>query len=59
MNTMAPEQVPPPSSPPRQRPVWLRALAWLAVALILLAVFGLYLEPDFMLTMADQVWACF
>ncbi|VUZ22955.1 Uncharacterised protein [uncultured Comamonas sp.] len=54
---MTPEQAPAPAS--RQRPVWLRALAWLAAALVLLAVFGLYLEPDFMLTMADQVWACF
>ncbi len=25
----------------------------------LLAVFGLYTEPDFMRLMADQVWACF
>lgn len=54
---MTAEQTPP--STLRQRPVWLRALAWLAAALVLLAVFGLYLEPDFMLTMADQVWACF
>lgn len=33
---------------------------WLSVALlVLLAVFVLYLQPDFMLTVADQVWACF
>lgn len=42
-----------------QRPIWQRALAWLVVALVLLAVFGLYLDPDFMLTIAEQTWACF
>ena len=31
----------------------------LVVALVLLAVFGLYLDPDFMLTIAEQTWACF
>ena len=25
----------------------------------LLAVFGLYVRPDFMLTLANQVWGCF
>ncbi|MGD9772775.1 hypothetical protein [Diaphorobacter sp.] len=38
------------------------ALKWLGAAtalLVLLAVFMLYLQPDFMLTLADQVWACF
>ena len=30
-----------------------------AVLLILLAVFALYLQPDFMVTLAQQVWACF
>lgn len=35
---------------------WIAALAVLAV---LLAVFTLYLQPDFMRTLADQIWACF
>lgn len=38
------------------------ALKWLAAAaalLALLAVFALYLRPEFMLTLADQLWACF
>lgn len=35
------------------------ALAWLAASAILLAVFALYLRPDFMLALADQLWACF
>lgn len=48
-----------PTCPPtlsRQLRIWLlRSTALLA----LLAVFGLYLEPEFMRTMADQIWACF
>ena len=34
---------------------------WIALAAILalLAVCALYLRPDFMLTLADQLWACF
>ncbi|MDD2609075.1 MAG: hypothetical protein PHX60_05175 [Giesbergeria sp.] len=38
---------------------WLRWLAWPAILLILLAVFALYTQPDFMVMVADQVWACF
>jgi len=37
----------------------LKRLAAAAALLVLLAVFMLYLQPDFMLTLADQVWACF
>ena len=36
-----------------------RLLAWLAVTGVLLAVLGLYLQPDFMVHMAEQLWACF
>ncbi|GAB2726471.1 hypothetical protein GCM10027019_02260 [Melaminivora jejuensis] len=35
------------------------ALLALALAAVLLAVFAWYLRPDFMLTLADQLWACF
>jgi hypothetical protein len=38
---------------------WLRWLAWPAMLLILLAVFALYTQPDFMVMLANQVWACF
>ena len=38
---------------------WQRSLIWAAVLAVLLAVFALYLQPQFMLTLADQVWACF
>jgi hypothetical protein len=33
--------------------------AYLAALIALLLVFGLYLQPDFMVAMAQQVWACF
>ncbi|WCM89720.1 hypothetical protein [Acidovorax sp. NCPPB 3576] len=37
-----------------------RAWAWGAVgAALLTAVFLLYAEPDFVVMMADQLWACF
>jgi hypothetical protein len=38
---------------------WRRAAVW-AVALVAMAgVFALYVQPDFMVLMANQVWACF
>ncbi len=37
----------------------LRWLAWAAAVLVCLAVFGMYTVPDFMVMLADQVWACF
>lgn len=42
-----------------QLKLWQRTLIWAAVLAVLLAVFALYLQPQFMLTLADQVWACF
>ncbi|MCB1977829.1 MAG: hypothetical protein M9919_11040 [Burkholderiaceae bacterium] len=43
----------------RARTLWQR----LAVAAVLLvaaaAVFALYQRPDFLIMLADQVWACF
>lgn len=48
-----------PHSHPPQLPTWLRVLLWIVVFAAMALVFGLYLQPDFMLTMADQVWACF
>ena len=35
------------------------ALGYGAALLVLLAVFWAYLQPDFMVTLANQVWACF
>jgi hypothetical protein len=48
-----------PPPPPTARP---RALRWLggAVAVLLcLLVFGMYTVPEFMVMLADQMWACF
>jgi hypothetical protein len=37
-----------------------RSWAWYGVALAgLLLVFIMYTRPDFMVTVANQVWACF
>lgn len=32
---------------------------WLTVLLVLAGVFSLYLQPEFMISMAEQVWFCF
>ena len=36
---------------------WL--LVWAAIVLVLLAVFSLYLQSDFLMTLGNQIWACF
>ena len=52
-----PPSSPPSSSHPRQR--W-RNWALGAVAVVAaLAGFALYTQPDFMVMLADQMWACF
>lgn len=40
-------------------PVLRRWLAYAAATGALAAVFALYLQPDFMVLLAQQVWACF
>jgi hypothetical protein len=40
-------------------PNLLKALVYGAVLCALLAVFTLYTRPDFMLTLANEVWSCF
>ena len=42
---------------PRQR--LLQIVAWLAAAAAMLAVFEMYVQPDFLLVLSNQVWACF
>ena len=42
-----------------QRTVVLKMAVWTGVTAALLAVFGLYTRPDFLVTLADQVWSCF
>ncbi|WP_255033874.1 hypothetical protein [Rhodoferax sp. TH121] len=36
-----------------------RLVLWGAVALALVGVFYLYTQPDFLVQLANQVWACF
>lgn len=36
-----------------------RPLGWMAVGLALLLVFAAYLKPDLVMTLANQLWACF
>jgi uncharacterized RDD family membrane protein YckC len=44
--------------PPAHR-LWPRLASGLVMLLVLLAVFALYTRPDFLVHMADQLWACF
>jgi uncharacterized protein (DUF983 family) len=39
--------------------VWRKILVWAAIVLMLSLVATLYLRPDFVISMADQLWACF
>ncbi len=34
-------------------------LGWVVAMLALLGVFSFYTHPDFMVDMADKLWACF
>ncbi|MEJ8855511.1 hypothetical protein WKW79_13080 [Variovorax robiniae] len=36
-----------------------RAATWLAICGVLALVFALYTRPGFMVTLIDQLWACF
>ena len=41
------------------RAAYKRWLIYAAALLVLLGVFAMYVQPDFMRTLADQIWACF
>jgi hypothetical protein len=36
-----------------------KLVLWTLAGMALLAVFALYTRPDFLLTVADQLWSCF
>ena len=38
---------------------WQRPVLWLAVAVVLGAVFAAYLNPDLAVDLATRVWSCF
>lgn len=40
-------------------PMLMKALAWGGVALALLGTLALYNRPDFLVSLADQLWSCF
>lgn len=42
-----------------RKSTWPRRLLWPLVALVLLLVFAMYTQPEFMMQMANQVWGCF
>ena len=37
----------------------LQIVAWVVAATILLGVFAMYVQPDFLVLMSNQLWACF
>jgi len=41
------------------RPLAIQILVWSAVALALLGTLTLYQRPEFLVSLADQVWSCF
>ena len=44
---------------PKQSRHWGQGLWILAAAVVLAGVFGLYLQPDFLVQLSSQLWACF
>ena len=36
-----------------------KLLVWAVAVAVSLGVFSLYVQPDFMVMLANQVWACF
>lgn len=58
MSTSAPPLSDAPTTTQRLRR-WPLVLGWTAVITALAGVFLLYLQPEFMVLMANQVWACF
>ncbi len=36
-----------------------KTLLWSLATLASLGVFSLYMRPEFLVTLADQVWSCF
>ena len=40
-------------------PIWRKGLSWGLALTVLMAVFALYAQPDFLRMLADQLWACF
>jgi hypothetical protein len=41
------------------RPDWIRAGLWLLGAAVLATTFWAYTRPDFLVALANELWACF
>ena len=41
------------------RQLILKSAVWTGITGVLLLVFALYTRPDFLVTLANQVWGCF
>jgi hypothetical protein len=41
------------------KPAMRRGLVWAAALVASAAVFSMYLRPDLIVTLANQLWACF
>lgn len=41
------------------KPWLIRAAVWSAITAAGLGVLSLYMRPDFLVMLADQIWACF
>lgn len=39
--------------------LWVKAALWAAVGAALLGTLSLYNQPDFLMSLADQLWSCF
>ena len=48
-----------PPEPTQRPPAWRRWAGAALALLVLLLVFALYGNPDFMVMVADQMWSCF
>jgi hypothetical protein len=43
----------------RLHPLLRQAVIGLVCVLVLLGVLSMYLQPDFLLTLSNQIWGCF
>ena len=39
--------------------LWFKTGIWAGITGVLLVVFALYTRPEFLVTLADQLWSCF
>ena len=41
------------------KPLHKKSLLWSGALIVLLAVFSMYTRPAFLVTLSNQIWACF